>query len=86
MKSAEALVVGGSHGSEQVFQVTGSALPGETVRLDFDLGLLVDRWEVWDRIYADRAMNFASARRAATTGPPLAAERRASAAAAVSGY
>jgi hypothetical protein len=82
MNSAAALVVGGSNGSEPVFNIIDSALPGATVRFDFDLELPVDRWEVWDRIYADRAMNFASARRAPTAGPPLAAERRASAAAA----
>jgi len=55
-KSQEAVVVGGANGFEHMLKVTVIEVRNGTVRLGFeiDAAVPVHRWEVWERILAER--------------------------------
>ena len=58
-KSDEAVVVGGTPGSEPVVKVTVLEITGGKVRLGFEAAkeVPVHRWEVWERLRADGGPN-----------------------------
>jgi carbon storage regulator CsrA len=55
-KSQEAVVVGGANGFEHQLKVTVIDIRNGSVKLGFevDTGVPVHRWEVWERILAER--------------------------------
>jgi carbon storage regulator CsrA len=69
-KSHESVMVGGSEGGEQFLKVTVLEIRRGCVRLGFEAeaNVPVHRWEVWERIRAERAPESPAGEGAAPVG------------------
>jgi carbon storage regulator CsrA len=69
-KNQESVVVGGSEGCEHLLKVTVLEIRRGYVRLGFEAeaSIPVHRWEVWERIRAERAPESPAGEGAAPVG------------------